>query len=364
LTLVGKQTPIEKSGGWIAAGGDPWIAARNAAQEVARGDNECSPPSRVDAGELDPEKRIAPLPFDPAEFDDYEDFLRTVHEGGISPIGFNGRPRFPFGGSGHYARLLQGIHGPQGARRPTRASPGLKASEFGNAHAAVAYANYQGVILNAFTHITWSLQGLDEDGAVREAHHSFLELFRKWARYRSAPHAVVWVLERGRRRGLHSHILSYVPHDAYHHYHHWARKAVAQITRAPLVKRDSTAGQRDSTILPSLLRVERGTTLVDAQWTAFRYMMKDLSAQELAKVLQNQRCALLMKQFAEGRMGDGGLVVGQRSGVSRSIDEKARGTFDQDFRLARFARGTPELRYDIGFLAKGDVDRGLATLDI
>ena len=74
---------------------------------------------------------------------------------------------------------------------------------------AAAHANKVGLPLNRFLTILWGQAEIP--GRIQDAQARFLELMRKWFRYRGVKTAYVWVIENGSEKGLHAHILVHVP---------------------------------------------------------------------------------------------------------------------------------------------------------
>jgi len=204
------------------------------------------------------------------DFDNNEDWHRYCHEGGIEPFGRDQ----PFGGvgaSGHYEALASAIYG-QRLRDYQRAweewgrGEHIHFDDLKKAYRAVAFANCLGRIMSSRLDITWSTVGITADRVVAAKQGEFLDWMRRWLDRHAGWASYLWVLERGTRRGIHSHMLFYLPHGMGQKFRTDAKRALAKIVERGLVDKP---GEKT-------IRIRARGPELAAQWFRFAYMMKGL----------------------------------------------------------------------------------------
>jgi hypothetical protein len=310
-----------------------------------------------------------------SDFRTREAYLQALYEAGEAPVDAQGRARFDFVGEGPYARWFQAVAGPARPPRVKRVSDGLDARDYMKLYKAVALANLHGVNLNTYATITWSLQGVTADEAVAEVHCRFLDLYRRWCCADSSPgwpklrHAVIWTLERGSRRGVHSNLLLHVPERARFKFTAWARRAIKGLTGQPLVMPDSMKAQGEATLFAAPLVGGRGRpSAVDQQWQVLKYITKGITEQGLAKILADQSASYLVEDYAQGRLAGEGRIVGKRCGVSRSLDAAAQAKYEARYGFPLCWPGEcweeAELVFGERFLEVGRLQRDVRNLDV
>ncbi|TYO67402.1 hypothetical protein FXV83_05320 [Bradyrhizobium hipponense] len=108
---------------------------------------------------------------------------------------------------------------------------------------AIAYAMWQGVILNTHLIIVWSMMNLSEESGV-ETLGAYLHEAGKWLRSEGAPRGkksarsvrtktdlrYVYVHEKIAQRGFHSHILIHLPPALKKEFEAWSRSALSRLT--------------------------------------------------------------------------------------------------------------------------------------
>lgn len=198
----------------------------------------------------------------------------------------------------------------------------LSTKQFRQGYEAIAAANYLGNVLNTFLSITWSRVGITEPAAVAEAHRRYLELLRKACLScrdedgkKCVVYGLVWVIENGRRHGLHSHILMVMPKARKAWLRRQVELAVETISGRNVHWRLGTRAVR------ILHRQDRD---VIAQWRLFQYMMKGLVVPKERRLIdpEQSRVPMPVQQAARVKLRSQGLVTTKRFGVSRNLDRK------------------------------------------
>lgn len=198
----------------------------------------------------------------------------------------------------------------------------LSTKQFRQGYEAIALANCFGNVLNTFLSITWSRVGITEPAAVADAHRRYLELLRKACLScrdedgrRSVLYGLVWVIENGRRHGLHSHILMVMPRAR----KAWLRRQVESAVKT--ISGRSVHSRLGTRAVRILHRQDRD---VIAQWRLFQYMMKGLVTPKERRLIDpdQARVPMPVQQAARVKLRSQGLVATKRFGVSRNLDRK------------------------------------------
>ncbi|GJD93129.1 rolling circle replication-associated protein [Methylobacterium iners] len=270
----------------------------------------------------------------PVEMDDEEDprraffdrveglgeKLRFLREHGLEPEDIGRRNWVGAGSTAPEVARHQAVFG-RNAREHGRAvgswnlTAALTTKQFRQGYEGIALSNCFGGVLNTFLSITWSRVGITEPAAVAEAHQRYLELLRKACRKHGKPYGLVWVIENGRRHGLHSHILMVMPKADKQWLRRQVELAVQTISGRNVHWRLGTRAAR------LLHRWDRDVT---AQWRLFQYMMKGLVAPKERRLIDPERSAvpLAVQKAARLKLKSQGLVTTKRFGVSRNLDRK------------------------------------------
>lgn len=259
-----------------------------------------------------------------SDYSNEEDYLRDLRAFGFDVVDGFGRHTVAAVGNGPQARMVKAMNGAP-KRRPASTSEGLTARQFNRLYEAVLFANCQAVVLNTMVTIAWSTFGLGHEVSVNKAHEAFLILFRHWCRdQRKVPHAVIWVKERGKVLGLHSHLLVHVPPPFRREFYRWALRTVRSVAKGAETKLAFEANG------PRTLHIgENHADNVDAQWRMFRYLAKGVGPEELVGLVSKEHRGLLLSEFAGLRASGQGEIIGKRAGWSTSLGEAA---------IARFSR--------------------------
>ena len=289
--------------------------------------------------------------------------LRTMWEAGLDPIDRNGRPRVPIG-TGPYGQRVRGVYSIAQKRAPSE-SRFLSSRDFLRLYKGVATANMQGVMLNSFVTISWSLAGLTDASSVRQAQAAFQERMTSWFHYLGEAYAGVWVKEVGRTLGLHSHYLLHVPQASASEFRRWVRRTIAKATIS-----DTGPVRRTTGGYP--LRVtdvsELGDT-VAAQWAVFRYMAKGLDPDGMTSVFSGSRRRMLAAEYTGlSKLSDEGVVIGQRCGRSHAISDAAFRSFQPIYERVMEdqwrSAGRKSFHYGQGFYERAEVNRHLDALGV
>lgn len=174
-------------------------------------------------------------------------------------------------GNGFDVQLLKAVvgHSPEAFDQTIQAGEFLHitAEECIDVYNAIAFANALGRILNTHISITWSTVGLADDAQIQAATARLLHSLEATCAQHNFPVAWVSVMERGKKRGLHTHILMSCRTEWIDQLSIWLRESVASIAHLkPLI---GTAGETVSV----KANEERNTNI---QWSIFRYLMKGM----------------------------------------------------------------------------------------
>jgi hypothetical protein len=255
------------------------------------------------------------------DFADNEGWLRHLHDGGLFPAERHGVPFEPQRGGGHYASLYRAING-HTEREFARAwlawgwSAFITYEQVVKSYHAAIYANAQDRVLNAFTTITWSTVRVESDVLISACHDRFLEGLRKWHEQFGIELAAIWVLERGRRRGLHTHVLLNIPKKLEKQFAVWVERNVQTIVGVPLLKTE------DSSTVDVQVRGDRD---LNGQWGWLRYIWKGIDPNEGWRHPAKRNEGVTLAQVLGVRTEFQGEVDRKRLGVSRNLDVAAVG---------------------------------------
>lgn len=262
-------------------------------------------------GVLD-EERVSEDRLSREDFSTKEDWLRYCHEGGLDPYEEGARE---LRGGGTYEQLLAGVFGStrrtyERAWQARGLSTKLSAAQVKKAYRAVAFANCLGRIMNVPMTITWSTVGKADEAQVAACQHRFLELVRKWLHARKAPALWVWVLERGSRRGLHTHLLLSVPDEFKIAFRGAAGPMLETAIRRPLLNTPASK---------TMKKEMRSALAVVPQWEWFKYIMKGVD-RNLGWKLQGGEPLFFHAKLNVKPSNEGATQL-KRVGVSRNLDD-------------------------------------------
>ncbi len=186
-----------------------------------------------------------------------------------------------------------------------RLSQEISAAQVENLVQAAGFAALIGLPLNRHLTILWKQANCI--GRVQDIQGRFIERLRKWLEYRGVVPAFVWVVERGRENGLHSHIVVHVP--AAH------REAFRQ-----MLPRWIDGDVDAKTVKLTSVRYRVGDGYLSAVKGLLRYLLKGA-----ARRSTNQLGITHRPQ---------GLVMGKRAGTSQNLGPLARGLRSRSSRQA------------------------------
>lgn len=106
------------------------------------------------------------------------------------------------------AGQASGGNGVASIRRQRKVSYALSKTHVSLLVNAIRHTHIIGCPLNRFVTIDWDLAGVDEPW---KAQGRFLKYIRDWLACHGCEFAYVWIMERGSRLGLHSHMLLHIP---------------------------------------------------------------------------------------------------------------------------------------------------------
>jgi hypothetical protein len=263
-------------------------------------------------------------PLSRGDFDSTDEYLRWLRFGGFE---LSAEELESFGDCPE-ANLARAVLG-QTKRQHAQAWEGwgetefIAGRDFRKAYNAVGFANQLGFVMNVHMTIVWETVGKKGDLEVAKAARRFLELFRKWCAERRLPCLWVHVLERGKRNGLHSHVLCHVPHLFGVRFRQWTDGAIKTVTgKLPARK---ARGQRKGTGQPYTINIEhRRDNDVRAQWELFKYPMKGVHPRLVLLDVSSRQAARPISEVAALRLRPQGIIKTKRVGTSRPLGEKAQ----------------------------------------
>ena len=204
----------------------------------------------------------------------------------------------------------------------------LSGQDWTRLYEGIAFANRLGSVLNVHVVIAWECAGIWGDDRVSGALVQWTEGLRKWCRARKYPCRYVYVHERARDQGLHTHLLTAVPHDDKDRFQGWAFKYLQRI-----------AGHGHLPVNAICVR-HRGDRDVQRQWLWFGYLTKGLVPGLSVGGVDDKTRYHPMADVVTYPLRETGLVRCRfRAGVSRNIDCAARCRFGQNGFVSRFIAG-------------------------
>jgi hypothetical protein len=208
----------------------------------------------------------------------------------------------------------------------------ISAEDFDKLYTAICYANSCGWILNVEMTVTWPLLGCRSDTEAGGALAHLLHLMYHFCSdKRGLPFVVVWVMERGPERGLHTHFAAHLPAAVKPEFLRWLGRALETVTGVDpdAVRVRSPDGQR----LRPLHCDFRSSYSALSQWRWFKYMMKGIDPVPDNVDLASNSVQKLWRVLGV-RPEPVGLMSTQRVGVTRSIGRGARdaASFHSPFR--------------------------------
>lgn len=207
------------------------------------------------------------------DFDSREDWLRYRWEAGLPPIDdlsdYNG-----VRGSGYYADLTRAVYGHNRRQyllswEHWGESDHIDFEDLSRVFRAIALANCRGCVMSTRLDITWSTLGISSEITIRQYFRQFLDWLRRWLERNADWPAYVAAFENGKTRGLHTHMLLYVPLDLRLQFTSAAKRALSRVTGCALLDTPTSQTMK--------IRV-RGPN-IDTQWIRFRYIMKGIHPQ-------------------------------------------------------------------------------------
>lgn len=291
-----------------------------------------------------------------SDFDTAAEYAEWARRSGVDYVDRQGRPRGCGGASGSLAFACVPVR----KRKPFRQSRHLTAREFWKAYRGVALANLNGEVLSSMLTISWGSVGLSGEAAWA-AHQRFIELFRKWRQGQGVSQSWFWVRERGSKLGDHSHIVMQLGWEYRRMLVRWAEGAVETVSGQRALRPTRGRPVRTVHLRSDRMRLDDE---VARQWAFFQYLFKGLSLDEEVGVPGLDHGSMLAADLIHRPPRDPGLVIGNRSGLSKALGPGAVDAFEADYPLA-FARvGLGEVAYDDRFLVRGETDRRVQRLNI
>lgn len=256
-----------------------------------------------------------PPPLTRDDFDTLEDWLAHCRRGGVdletAIAGFRGIDAPGFEGAlagaiyGHTPHEFGRAHAGWGRTNK------IEVKNYTRAFRAVALANCLGCMMNTTVDITWKTVGLENDILIAKRHIKFLDWGRRWLSRRGQGLKAVWVLERGSRYGVHTHILMHVPDELWNDRRKPDRKTFTEKAEDVLEEIVGTKLLRTADSSTMMIRHRTGEDFYH-QWKRLVYMMKGVGK----AVSEEQRVALRLS-----RTSDEGEIMSKRIGISRALDQ-------------------------------------------
>jgi hypothetical protein len=206
--------------------------------------------------------------------------------------------------------------------------------QFDNLYSAVCYANSRGWVLNVEMTITWPLLGLRSDTEVGRRLAQFLHLLYHFCRdKRNLDFVLIWVMERGAERGLHTHLAVHLPIAVKPQFRRWVRRALKRMTGVDPDRVIITpGGQR----LKPLHFDFRSDYSAYSQWQWFKYMIKGIDPTAICG--PDDESVERVWRVIDVRPEPVGIMSTKRVGWSKLIGPEAR---DDDGFFSPFRAGEP-----------------------
>lgn len=192
----------------------------------------------------------------------------------------------------------------------------IRRMQFWGAHQAVAFANYQGGILNVQMTVAWDRMGYRYGQEVDTAHCRLTQAQRKFMRRHGVPHYSYTVFERSETFGLHSHGGVHVPAQVYPRYRRWLDRYIKRLDRVGFKRRLHVRRRRETAVVRA----------IEEQWRWFRYCMKgvDPALNERERDIHGLAPSDTFTGFYGLKHRYSGIVTLQRVRVSQDMLRKAR----------------------------------------
>lgn len=231
----------------------------------------------------------------------------------------------------------------------------LTRREMERAYEAIMRLHCMGLNFNIWYTCTWRSVELTTDEQVAEAIEDHIEHLRHWMKdealkvHEEPEIHYIWVVERGRKRGLHMHVLLHLPKKIpLRKFEREVSQSIFTITgmypRCPAPKPAKRIKQikRSKSAVPSAnpfvdvpiepievdeddtrtVHIDRLTS-VGEQWLLFRYLMKGLDPEEEMHVYgdlhRRRKCSPLTRYLGLERVSHEGRYLGLRFGRSRTL---------------------------------------------
>lgn len=226
------------------------------------------------------------------EFQSADLWHRYCRNAGLSPWEEEGHDDFSVpAGKGPSADLARATYGHSNygfayTWEGARVSDHLSLRHFKRGYRAVALANCRGRVLDVHISVSWSTVGVTDDDAVLHCQRRLLEKIDEWSRARLIWPAWIWVLERGRRIGLHTHLLLSMTITRRAQLRDYLPKAIQEVVGRPVLH----TPESKTVVMSAPPEIANE----DRQWEKFRYLFKGLGpgegrdAERLAALLPGQ----------------------------------------------------------------------------
>ena len=234
------------------------------------------------------------------------------------------------------------------------------------AYEAIMLLHCLGLNFNIWYTCTWRSVELTTDEQVAEAIERHIESLRKWLEYRGAKFHYIWVVERGRERGLHFHVLMHLPKEIpLKKFERQVSQSIFTITgmypRCPAAKpaklpkrakRSKPAKPADPSPNPfadvPIEPIEMDDTMtvkikqitsVGEQWHLWRYLMKGIHPEEEMHIRGHQRRRRawipLARYLGLEKLSYEGRYEGLRFGRSQTLGPDAWAEFEAKHGMPR-----------------------------
>lgn len=204
----------------------------------------------------------------------------------------------------------------------------LAGTDWEKLYDGVAFSNRLGVVLNVHVTIAWEHAGIYGDDRVSAALIKWAGSLRKWCSARGYPCHYVYVHERGRQQGLHTHLLTSIPHIDRNSFQGWSRKYLQSMARVRPMPMEAMCVRH------------RGDGDINRQWLWFGYLTKGLAPWLEVRFRSDPPVRHRMADLATFRLRSTGIVRCRwRAGVSRNLDREARLQFGGSGFVSRFDEG-------------------------
>ncbi len=225
--------------------------------------------------------------------------------------------------------------------RPASNPNCITVAQFAELYAAAEFAAHWNLWLDVSVTVTWGLLGVQDEVQMQAAFGGFMKCLRAWLAERHIPQAWIFTHERGRNRGLHTHLAIHIP---------GARRA----NEKPVWRREfrtwvlAWARRFADRPVPRSTRVrDNGGRLEPIlHWLNFHYQVKGYDRQAVVQSARNSPSGqdVLLGDLVAFDWRNPGPMACKRVGVAQHLGPAQRGLgYPPDLACVMRSQGIPDI---------------------